>query len=149
MCMVLYDTVSECGFSHIFTSKGKGNGYIKLCSSAYFCLSKEACQRCGIKQQLLSHLTRLLISVFALTIIYTFHTLVLSQRSTRYVLVAPPHPLSPPPAPHSSQSFSCSPLFTFVLSTTPNHVLHFPLLWYLCLTLSSFFSLLRPVWALK
>lgn len=26
MCMVLYDTVSECGFSHIFTSKGRGNG---------------------------------------------------------------------------------------------------------------------------
>lgn len=95
MCMVLYDTVSECGFSHIFTSKGKGNGYIKLCSSAYFCLSKEACQRCGIKQQLLSHLTRLLISVFALTVVYTFHTLLLCQKSTRYFLVAPPHPLSP------------------------------------------------------
>lgn len=26
MCMVLYDTVSECGFSHIFTSKGRGSG---------------------------------------------------------------------------------------------------------------------------
>lgn len=26
MCMVLYDTVSECGFSHIFTSKGRGKG---------------------------------------------------------------------------------------------------------------------------
>lgn len=26
MFMVLYDTVSECGFSHIFTSKGRGNG---------------------------------------------------------------------------------------------------------------------------
>lgn len=23
-CMVLYDTVSECGLSHIFTSKGEG-----------------------------------------------------------------------------------------------------------------------------
>lgn len=45
MCMVLYDTVSECGFSHIFTSKGRGMVNIKLCSSAYFCLSEEACQR--------------------------------------------------------------------------------------------------------
>lgn len=26
MYMVLYDTVSECGFSHIFTSNGRGNG---------------------------------------------------------------------------------------------------------------------------
>lgn len=24
MCMVLYDDIFECGFSHIFTSKGKG-----------------------------------------------------------------------------------------------------------------------------
>lgn len=28
MCMVLYDTVSECGFSHIFTSKGRGEWLI-------------------------------------------------------------------------------------------------------------------------
>lgn len=28
MCMVLYDTVSECGFSHIFTSKGEGEWLI-------------------------------------------------------------------------------------------------------------------------
>lgn len=26
MCMVLYDTVSECGLSHIFTSTGRGSG---------------------------------------------------------------------------------------------------------------------------
>lgn len=45
LCMVLYNTVSECGFSHIFTSKGgRGMVNIKLCSSAYFCLSEDACQ---------------------------------------------------------------------------------------------------------
>lgn len=51
MCMVLYETVSECGFSHIYTSKGRGLVNIKLCSSAYFCLFEEAYQRSGIKQQ--------------------------------------------------------------------------------------------------
>lgn len=33
MCMVLYDTVSECGFSHIFTSKGRGEWLIENCAA--------------------------------------------------------------------------------------------------------------------
>lgn len=36
MCMVLYDTVSECGIGHIFTSKERGEWLYKLCSSVYF-----------------------------------------------------------------------------------------------------------------
>lgn len=33
MCMVLYETVSECGFSHIFTSKGRGGWLILNCAA--------------------------------------------------------------------------------------------------------------------
>lgn len=40
MCMVLNDDIFECGFSHIFTSKGEGGCCIKLCISAYFFYKK-------------------------------------------------------------------------------------------------------------
>lgn len=36
MCMVLYDTVSECGISHIFTSKGRGEWLYKTVQLCLF-----------------------------------------------------------------------------------------------------------------
>lgn len=40
MCMVLYDDIFECGFSHIFTSKGKGIVVLNCASLLIFSTKK-------------------------------------------------------------------------------------------------------------